>query len=216
MLHWQTVNDALAEILKKLMDADPFASFRLVGGTALSLQLGHRMSVDIDLFTDAAYGSVDFTAITGFLNGNFAYVTSSDYAEAGFGQTYFVGHNEQDAVKLDLFYTDTFIRPEQVAEGIRMADAEEIIAMKMDVVSRGGRMKDFWDLHELMDNYTPAEMIALHAERYPYGHDTAELRERFTDFSEADNDFLPICLRGKHWELIKLDIVEALLNEECL
>lgn len=46
--------------------------FRLVGGTALSLQLGHRMSVDIDLFTDAPYRSVDFTAIEKRFGGDFS------------------------------------------------------------------------------------------------------------------------------------------------
>lgn len=53
-------------------------------------------------------------------------------------------------------------------------------------------------------------MIALHAQRYPYGHDEAVIRQNFTDFSRADEDFTPICLKGKHWELIKLDIVQSL------
>lgn len=38
--------------------AKVFEPFRLVGGTALSLQMGHRLSVDIDLFTDAEYGTL--------------------------------------------------------------------------------------------------------------------------------------------------------------
>ena len=37
------------------MELEELNSFRLVGGTSLSLQIGHRMSVDIDLFTDAVY-----------------------------------------------------------------------------------------------------------------------------------------------------------------
>ncbi|MGB3452693.1 MAG: nucleotidyl transferase AbiEii/AbiGii toxin family protein [Moheibacter sp.] len=39
----------------------------MVGGTALSLQLGHRTSVDIDLFSDLEYGSIDFKVIDTFL-----------------------------------------------------------------------------------------------------------------------------------------------------
>ncbi len=39
------------------MTIEEFAPFRLVGGTSLSLRYGHRMSDDIDLFTDAEYGS---------------------------------------------------------------------------------------------------------------------------------------------------------------
>ncbi len=45
------------------MEAEIFKDFRLVGGTALSLKIGHRISVDIDLFSDAEYGTIDFDAI---------------------------------------------------------------------------------------------------------------------------------------------------------
>lgn len=47
--------------------------FRLIGGTALSLYRGHRMSIDIDLFTDAEYETVDFKAIDTYLRSNFFY-----------------------------------------------------------------------------------------------------------------------------------------------
>lgn len=52
------------------MVADVFSDFRLVGGTALSLLRGHRMSIDIDLFTDAEYGTINFEAIDLFLREN--------------------------------------------------------------------------------------------------------------------------------------------------
>jgi len=48
MLYYNTVTPLLRKILKHPMVADVFAEFRLVGGTALSLHMGHRMSVDID------------------------------------------------------------------------------------------------------------------------------------------------------------------------
>ncbi len=47
-LYYHTVSHLLLESLKKLMAEPVFNEFRLVGGTALSLQLGHRTSVDID------------------------------------------------------------------------------------------------------------------------------------------------------------------------
>ncbi len=50
-LYWNTVSPLLEEILKDFMKDEVFLPFRLVGGTALSLQIGHRISVDIDLFT---------------------------------------------------------------------------------------------------------------------------------------------------------------------
>lgn len=59
----QTVSDALWNSLTILMQQDELKDFRLVGGTSLSLQLGHRMSIDIDLFTDLPYDSIDFNTI---------------------------------------------------------------------------------------------------------------------------------------------------------
>ncbi len=71
MLNYNTVTPLLKSVLETLMAADVFDDFRLVGGTALSLYRGHRMSVDIDLFTDREYGSVDFEAIDAFLRGTY-------------------------------------------------------------------------------------------------------------------------------------------------
>jgi len=59
-LFWNTVTPLLKTALTKMMDSGFFQQFRLVCGTSLSLQLGHRTSVDIDLFTDASYGLINF------------------------------------------------------------------------------------------------------------------------------------------------------------
>lgn len=208
-MRWETVSPLLADSLRKLMQAPELADFRLVGGTALSLYLGHRLSVDIDLFTDQPYGSVDFGAIETLLNNQFGYIDQSA-GPAGMGRSFFIGDNTDDSVKLDLYYTDTFIEPIYEEDGIRMATTGEIAAMKVDVVSRGARKKDFWDLHELLDYYSIDEMIALHEKRHPYTHDRIHILGQFANFEKADNDLNPICLKGKHWELIRYEIVQAL------
>ena len=209
-LYWSTVNDVLKESLLFLMDSTEFSAFRLVGGTSLSLQLGHRLSVDIDLFTDAAYGTVDFNVLDAFLLKSYAYVESSFGILPGIGRSYVLGHNKDNLIKLDIYYTDKFIQEPLVMDGLRMATPEEIIAMKMDVVSREGRKKDFWDLHELLENYSISQMLTLHEKRYPYTHEKELLVKNLTNFTKADKDFEPICLKGKHWELIKLDFLDAI------
>ena len=184
-----------------------FEPFRLVGGTALSLQRGHRKSVDIDLFSDSDYQSIDFGSIEKWLNSRYGYVDSNNIKPVGMEKSFFVGENEDNCIKLDLYYTETFIDEPLIVDEIRLATVEEIIAMKADVILRGGRKKDFWDLHELIEEYTLNDIIALHKKRYPYQHDSNLLVKKFTDFSFADNDFDPLCLYGKHWELIKYDLV---------
>lgn len=207
-LYYSSTSQQLLDVLKTLMSASEFNVFRLVGGTALSLLRGHRESIDIDLFSDAPYGSIDFESIYTFLCGAFSYVDKNDYKAVGLGASCYIGNSEDDCVKLDLFYTDKFIQEAILIDGIRMATVEEIIAMKFDVISRGGRKKDFWDLHELKDEYSIEKMLALHKQRYHYNHDEDQIRSNFSNFEIADDDFDPICLKGKHWEIIKLDMID--------
>jgi hypothetical protein len=67
-------------------------------------------------------------------------------------------------------------------------------------------------LNELMNDFTINEMLALHEKRYPYSHDEALIKANFSQFSNANDDFDPKCLRGKHWDVIKLDMTEFAQN----
>jgi len=205
-LYLDTVSKNLWTFLTQLMKIELITPFRLVGGTGLSLQLGHRISVDIDLFTDAEYGSIDFTAIDKKLQEIFQYVEMRCEGNDSFGKTYHIGNSKDDTVKVDLFYTDAFIRPIFEADSVRFASIEEISAMKLEVIGNNGRKKDFWDIHELLEHLTMEQMLTFHAERYPYSHKKETLISKLVDFQFADDDLSPICLKGKYWELIKMDL----------
>ncbi|MBP3763607.1 MAG: nucleotidyl transferase AbiEii/AbiGii toxin family protein [Bacteroidales bacterium] len=203
MLHYETVTPYLKQVLVSLMTDPVFNDFRLVGGTSLSLRLGHRMSIDIDLFSDAEYGTLDFHAIQAHLRNMFPYCAGDCGENAAMGTSYIVGTNRSEAIKLDLFYTDRFIADMEREDGIRMASIEDIIAMKLDVIARGGRKKDFWDIHELLQHYSVNQMIELYECRYPYGHSAEEVRQGFINFQHADYEPDPNCLKGKDWGSIK-------------
>ena len=121
------------------------------------------------------------------------------------GKSFFVGNNDKELVKLDLYYTDSFVFPVVNQENIRFATLEEVAAMKLDIIARGGRKKDFWDVHELLEKYSLIELIKFYLKRYPYGSPQDEIITQLRDFSVAENDFTPNCFRGKDWEIIKLD-----------
>lgn len=208
MLHYNTVTDLLKSTLFKLMESEELKDFRLVGGTALSLQLGHRISIDIDLFTDCDYGSVDFEAIESYLELNFSYIDYLKDFPTGMGKSYIIGKNRDNSLKLDVFYSDRFIQPIYEVESIKMATIPEILAMKLDVIQRIGRKKDFWDVHELIPLFNIEKMLSLHKQRYPYNHDRKLILENLTNFSLADEEYDPICLKGKYWEFIKEDFEE--------
>lgn len=208
MLHYETVTPYLRNTLMRLMSDSMFDSFRLVGGTSLSLRLGHRISIDIDLFSNAEYGDLNFHSIQGHLREMFPYCEGDCGTVPGMGATWFVGNSRDDAVKLDLFYTDEFIGDMVVEDGIRMAAIDDIVAMKLDVVARGGRKKDFWDLHELSMKYNVTEMLDFYERRYPYGYSRDEVLQGFLSFDKADAEPDPICLLHKDWDTIKHDLTK--------
>lgn len=204
MLYYSTVSPDLKSVLKIVMDSDILKPFRLVGGTSLSLQLGHRISIDIDLFTDSDYGSLNFEDIETFLKSKFSFIVFSSELTS-FGKSYFIGSSDNNAVKLDVFYSDPFIDDELLIDNIRLASLKDITAMKIEVIQNGGRKKDFWDLHELLNYFSLEEMLAFHKIRYPFSHDSDLIIKNFTNFQIADEDFEVLCLKGKHWEVIKSD-----------
>jgi len=125
------------------------------------------------------------------------------------GKSYLIGNNPADSVKFDLYYSmDPFFQEAVTVDGIRIATVDEIVAMKVDIIQRGGRKKDFWDLHEALNKYTIEEMIELHKQRFEWTHDPMLIRKNFVNFSFADTDFDPICLKGKVWQFIKDDFEE--------
>ena len=208
-LHFDTVSPLLQDVLEFLMERQELKRFRLVGGTSLSLQLGHRISTDIDLFTDSDYGSVDFDAIDSMLKKTFAYFQESLVTEVSLGRPYFVGKSENEAVKLDIYYTDKFLYEPLLIKNIRVADRRDIVAMKLETIVQASRKKDFWDLHELMEHFTLVEMISFYKKRYPFGYNENEIVNALLNISSADNDLDPICIKSKFWELIKFDLIEA-------
>lgn len=76
-LHYETVSPLLKETLQKLVNSPIFKDFTLIGGTCLSLQLGHRRSIDIDLFTDIDYGTMNTKEMKEFIQRSFPYSEKS-------------------------------------------------------------------------------------------------------------------------------------------
>jgi predicted nucleotidyltransferase len=83
------------------MDTSIFDPFYLVGGTSLSLRLGHRYSADIDLFTNARYDSLDFSYFEAFFRETYPYYDrTGTIGIVGMGRSYYIGNSEDDNIKI--------------------------------------------------------------------------------------------------------------------
>ncbi|MDR2839777.1 MAG: nucleotidyl transferase AbiEii/AbiGii toxin family protein, partial [Paludibacter sp.] len=148
-MYYNTVSEQVLEYLQKLMANSAFDDFVLVGGTALSLQLGHRESVDIDFFTSEMYGSIDMQNIKKVLLEMFEYTEwLHELDERSMVYCLHIGKNRKETVKLDLCYTEEFIRPIIEQDGVRIASLEDIAAMKLQAITSRKKRKDFWDIYE--------------------------------------------------------------------
>lgn len=169
-LHYEGVSTSLMSILRKLLKFDAFDDFRLVGGTALTLIRGHRRSIDIDLFTDVEYGSMPIGKIKQYLENEFPIHRGTEYMnQTNVGYHVYLSDGEEPPIKVDLFYTEKFLFPPICAEGLRMADQREIAAMKLEAIGTMSlRQKDYWDIHELMEDFSLSEMIEWAINRNPF------------------------------------------------
>ena len=86
------------------------------------------------------------------------------------GKSYFIGTDKDNTIKFDIYYTDDFVQSVNTVDNIRMATVEEIIAMKVDVVQRGGRKRIFGTCTScFLINID--KMLELKQQRYPYSHE---------------------------------------------
>jgi hypothetical protein len=198
MLYKETVEPATLGLLTELMTLPELEQFRLVGGTALSLLLGHRASIDLDLFTDEPF---DSDLINFKLSGNFQFF-SKERTSPRLLFTYI------NNVKVDFVHTfEKFTFASNTIEGIRFASVEEIIALKLNAIAGRGAKKDFWDLHELLEHFSFDQMFSFYQARYP-NNSTIMIIKSITYFVEADLDSDPYSFKKLKWDKVKKDIIQ--------
>jgi hypothetical protein len=143
-LRLETVDGGMLALLKRLMADKRLDDFNLVGGTALALQLGHRKSVDLDLFRTTEF---DSGQLAEHLKQQYNAEFTRQNKNGVFG---YIG-----TVKFDMLTDPTpLIDKLEKIEGIRMLSIRDIGAMKLNAIyDDGGRLKDFADMYALLEKH---------------------------------------------------------------
>lgn len=166
----------------------------LAGGTALALQLGHRVSVDLDFFTlkefDEDALSSQLLQFKEFVQKNKAWRT----VQGKIGETEF-----------SLFYyKNTLIEETVEYEGIKLIGKKDIAAMKIDALQGRGTKRDFIDVYFLSKLYKLDEMLNFFNLKYGILEDRWYPILRSLDyFEEADREDSPKMLMDVKWEEVK-------------
>lgn len=199
MLHYKTIDTKTLELLRTLQKIRIFSELRLVGGTALALQLGHRKSIDIDLFGCLKADNFELSE------------TLLQFKEVKLlTKTKNINIYLIDGIKVDIVsYPYPWLDKPFILDNILMADQKDIAAMKLSAITNRGRKKDFIDLYFLLQIYSFHDMLNFYSQKFNDGSVLLVLKS-LTYFDDADMEESPVMLNQVKWEKIKSYIVNQL------
>jgi len=206
MLYTETVANDTLELLKKLMRDSKLSDFLLAGGTNLALRLGHRKSVDLDLFT---YQHFDAISLAEYLTKNYNF-EGTNIRERDSIQCYI------DNIKVDIvahiypLVDDPYI----VENTIRLYSIRDIVAMKLVAISDNGkRLKDFVDVAFLSTQMSLNQMLETYALKYNRLGSMHALRG-LSYFGDIDFDTSIDLINGSfNWKKIEKRIRDMIRHE---
>lgn len=187
MLQTQTVEPATLELLRKLQQEPLLATFNLVGGTALALRIGHRKSVDLDLFTREEF---DLEEVKSMLIEKYDLKVSYERQQTLKG---FIGGVMIDCIRFNYPHLQT---PDEI-DGVRLESIPDIIAMKLSAIAQNGtRIKDFIDIATLSTKYSLDEMLQFYADKFSNANIVMPAKA-LTYFDEINFDESVVMTSGK-------------------
>ncbi|MDP1725440.1 MAG: nucleotidyl transferase AbiEii/AbiGii toxin family protein [Bacteroidota bacterium] len=196
MLSYETVDTPTLELLKRLMLVPAFSHTRLVGGTSLALQYGHRKSVDLDLFGTITLESFEI---------------ANELKKLGQVQVIKQSANIHifivNGIKVDFVnYSYPWIDDLLLTDGIRFAKPKDICAMKLSAICGRGSKKDFFDIYFLSKHYSFKDMLEFYEKKYADGSIFLVMKS-IGYFEDAEQDYDPEMLIPISWERVKEHIL---------
>ncbi len=200
MLFTQTVEPLTLGILKDLMMLPALENFALVGGTNLSLKIGHRLSTDLDIFSNEDFESDAVIPAIKALYPQFDVVRKTKRSFAG----------TIDELKVDIvLHQYPYLNEIEEIEGIRFVSIPDVVAMKLNAISKRGAKKDFYDLAHLLDLYSIEEMLEFFKTKYS-NQEIGFVVHSMYYFEDAEKQNDPVSLKNDSWEEIKKKIKKSL------
>lgn len=204
MLQKETVSRATFELLTELMNDAKLRDFSLAGGTALSLYMGHRKSIDLDLFSAKEF---DVSDLEEYLINKYDF--KSEYSEKNTLKGTIQG------VKVDCISNfSKLCQPIRNYENIRLYSPEDISAMKMlAIADNGSRLKDFIDIAYLSRYYSLNEMLDFTNEKYP-NKNRIILEKSLVYFDDIVDDDIILMKGNYNWKAIENRLNQMILQKD--
>lgn len=198
MLSFQTIEPHTLELLRSLMAMPLLSGTRLVGGTSLALQYGHRNSVDLDFF-----GNLDDDLLA------FRDCLESINHVNVIKETKSIRIYDIDGVKIDFvdYSRYPWLTDAVEEDGLRLASPKDIAAMKVNAIEGRGTRKDFIDIYFLLQHYSLNEILGFYQEKYPE-HSLFRALMSLTYFEDAEKQMMPKMYAPDSWYEMKAYIIK--------
>ena len=199
MLSIQTIQPDTLELLKRLASQPELSQTRLVGGTALALQYGHRQSIDLDFFGQLPQEKDDLVEMAKKAGEVMVINRSKAIMQMMINQ-----------VKVDFVDYSRYVWIDEpiLGDGFVLASDRDIAAMKVNAIIGRGTRKDFIDLYMLLQHYSLAQIMDFYKRKYPEFSEYRALLS-MTYFDDAEMQDMPKMFIDTSWEEMKKTIVEA-------
>lgn len=196
MLHLQTILPDTLELLKRLSAQPEMQGMRLVGGTSLALQYGHRQSVDLDFFGKLTVSQDDILSMMERMGSYRLRNRTSSILQL-----------IVDGVMVDIvdYSRYPWIDDPVCHEGVTLASPKDIAAMKINAIEGRGSRKDFIDIYLLLQHYSMDDLLAFYSQKYP-NYSIFRALLSLTYFDDAESEAMPIMFIPDTWDDIKAHI----------
>lgn len=196
-LFWNTVTANMRPILTGFMQSELGNRFYLAGGTALALQIGHRLSVDLDFFSPTE----DIPSIRSELERALR-PYQAVLADSSWGNLVYLVNE----VRMGFYgYGFPLVNAAVEMEGLRLASIEDIALMKLDAMLSRAARKDFYDLYFICQILPLSEIFKKAKQKYPSVRDfEVQATKRLVFFDNAEKETDPFLLHETNWDSVKV------------
>jgi predicted nucleotidyltransferase component of viral defense system len=200
-LFWNTISNPMREVLEGFMQSHLSKSFYLAGGTALALQIGHRLSVDLDFFSP----SEDIPSIRNVVEKALV-PFQFNLSDSSWGNLVYLVND----VRVGFYgYGYSLVSPLVRIGNIRLANIEDIALMKFDALLSRASRKDFYDLYFICQQITLRKLLDLSTQKYPSVRDfEVQVTKRLVFFDNAEEETNPVLLKAVDWQMVKTFFIE--------
>jgi hypothetical protein len=198
----ETLYPKTKQVLDNIKELPILDGFYLAGGTALSLQLGHRKSVDLDFFTD------------NFPKRELLLQAFSKYSPKVIQEAPGTLDLIIDDVKVSfLEYKYPLVSDFSNFEGVRMASIDDIACMKLSAVSSRGSKKDFIDLYKILQKIGLNEIFLKFDQKFKgVEYQKTHILKSLLTFDLANDDPQPDYIEHIDWMNVKRSIEKDVKN----